>query len=321
MIKTKATCIAISILTIILTIEIFAQDPSFTQPLSTSMYTNPALTGFTGYSRIQLSQRIQWPKTPSSFYTTYVGADFSSKNNKLDFGIYGLYDNAANGILKTYSQNFTLAYQIPLTEKVGFRVGLNLGLISRSIELGALTFGDQIDSRYGFIYETQQALPASSRILIPNIGAGIAFHAERFIVGYSLDHINEPNQSLYLGTESKLPARHIGHGAISIYQEENSKYTLSLTGLYIRQQGFQQLVAGFSGSFMRLNTTLMYRNGDALIFCLGYVGKRIQARYSYDLTVSRLTNKTGGAHEISLGFLLGQRKENRISNEWIKKLF
>lgn len=308
-------------LALLLTIScltVHAQDPFFSQPLSNSIYTNPALTGFTGYSRIQINQRIQWPNIPGSYYTTFVGADFSSKNNKLDIGMYGLYDNAGNGILKTYSQNLTLAHQLPITEKVGFRVGLNMGLISRSLNMSLAILGDPIDPRYGFIYSGNSGNP---RVIVPNLGLGFAFHGDRFILGYSLNHFNQPNQSFQVGISSKLPASHLVHGALRVYQVDNNKYSIGLTGLYARQQDFTQVVMGIRGSIKRFSAAMMYRNDDALIFCLGYIGNRFQTRYSYDITTSKLTNKTGGSHEISLGILLGQRKENRISNDWIKKLF
>jgi hypothetical protein len=47
-----------------------------------------------------------------------------------------------------------------------------------------------------------------------------------------------------------------------------------------------------------------FRNSDAFILLLGIQHKRFRIGYSYDITVSRLTNQSGGSHEVSLGFTL-----------------
>ena len=43
-------------------------------------------------------------------------------------------------------------------------------------------------------------------------------------------------------------------------------------------------------------------NADAIIALLGFQYKNLKFGYSYDVTISKLQNATGGAHEISLGY-------------------
>ncbi|MEG2071159.1 MAG: type IX secretion system membrane protein PorP/SprF, partial [Bacteroidales bacterium] len=47
-----------------------------------------------------------------------------------------------------------------------------------------------------------------------------------------------------------------------------------------------------------------FKNVDALIFSCGVQMERFRVGYSYDITLGKLANKTGGAHEVSLQFLL-----------------
>lgn len=42
--------------------------------------------------------------------------------------------------------------------------------------------------------------------------------------------------------------------------------------------------------------------GDAIILLLGYKSSTFDIGYSYDMTISPLITKTGGAHEISLSY-------------------
>ena len=64
-----------------------------------------------------------------------------------------------------------------------------------------------------------------------------------------------------------------------------------------------------------------YRSGDATIALLGFASKRFALSYSYDITVSKLTNATGGSHEFALGLYLGKMQEKRNSISWLKDLF
>ena len=53
------------------------------------------------------------------------------------------------------------------------------------------------------------------------------------------------------------------------------------------------------GCWMRHN----FGNPDALIALLGFQTKNYKIGYSYDYTISNLTNKSGGAHEITIAWL------------------
>ena len=47
---------------------------------------------------------------------------------------------------------------------------------------------------------------------------------------------------------------------------------------------------------------LWYRGNDSFIVLLGIEAGAAKIGYSYDVTVSKLTNATAGSHEISLGY-------------------
>ncbi|HXC06076.1 MAG TPA: type IX secretion system membrane protein PorP/SprF, partial [Bacteroidia bacterium] len=55
---------------------------------------------------------------------------------------------------------------------------------------------------------------------------------------------------------------------------------------------------------------LWYRNADAFIVLLGIDRGTFRIGYSYDVTMSRLTNSTAGSHELSysMGFACKKKK-------------
>ncbi|MEX1187726.1 MAG: PorP/SprF family type IX secretion system membrane protein, partial [Bacteroidia bacterium] len=232
----------------------FSQDPTFAQSFSSSQYLNPALTGFTGFTRIQASHRLQWMNTPSAFITSYLGADLSSKNNKWGFGVYAINDIASN-TLYTLSINLNVAYRIRFTENSALRFGIGFGSIRRSIKVENLTFGDQIDSRYGFIYDTSQQPPASTSINFINFNAGMFFHNKYLFAGYSIHNFNEPDQGFFAHTAA-LPIRHSFQLGVSTYTSDNTNLTVKPSVIYMRQQDFNNLLFGVTSQYKSIGMGL-----------------------------------------------------------------
>ncbi|MFM2286264.1 MAG: hypothetical protein RLZZ543_1761 [Bacteroidota bacterium] len=297
-----------------------AQDPAFTQYNGTGVYTNPAFTGSSGSTRFQAAQRIQWPSIPSSFYTTNLAADFSYEKLPFDFGTFYSYDNAGNGSLITSNLGISLARLFKINKSLNIRLGLSASIASKRLDASLLTFGDQIDSRYGFIYSTSETISYPTYHLAL-LNAGMVIHAKRFLIGYSAANINRPSTSFNI-TSSVLPIRHILQSSYRILQREGKRTSaLYANLLYIKQQYFYQVLPSISFRYGKWKLGAGYRYEDALIGMLGYTGKRLSVGYSYDYTVSSLTNITGGSHEFTLGLILGKRNEKRPSMRWTEDLF
>lgn len=80
--------------------------------------------------------------------------------------------------------------------------------------------------------------------------------------------------------------------------------------IYSYQGGFQMLNYGLYLDWSPFIVGTWYRqsigfdNSDALVLLFGLQHENIKIGYSYDITVSKLSNASGGAHEISLGMQL-----------------
>lgn len=297
-----------------------AQDPQFTQTFGSALYANPAFTGSAGQGRVQAAQRIQWPNLSGAFYTTYLGADLTKDKLFLDVGVNYLHDRSGEGILVTNSYGLNIARSIRIYKKLSLRLGVSGSMNARNLDVSKLTFGDQIDSRYGFIYDTQTVIPFPDVRYI-NFNLGAILHADVFLFSYAIHNANRPN--LTIGFEpSRLPARHVAHGSLRIFHKEakrNSKLYLNLA--WAKQQDFESYIAGASMLYGKWKVGAAYRSGDAMIALLGFTSKRFALSYSYDLTVSKLTNATGGSHEFAFALYLGNMQEKRNSISWLKDLF
>jgi type IX secretion system PorP/SprF family membrane protein len=296
-----------------------AQDPSFTQAFGNLIFNNPAYTGSSGKSRLQAGHRIQWSALQGGFITTNVASDFSFEKMPFDFGLIYTNDNAAGGTLIAQNIGLSLARSFTLHNELSLRLGCSGMLASRTLDPSLLTFGDQIDSRYGFIYTTQVVILNTTTRYI-NLNAGIVLHSKRFLIGYSASNLNQPN--IGFDSQSTLAVRHTAQGSVLLFQKARGRNNgLYAHVFYAGQQGFQQVLPSLSYRFGKLKLGLGFRRGDATIGMIGYCGRNFTAGYSYDRTVSRLTNQTGGTHEFSLGIVIGRMNEKRPSMNWTSDLF
>ena len=144
-----------------------------------------------------------------------------------------------------------------------------------------------------------------------DFSTGILGYSESFYAGVAIHHLTEPEEGFV--SISTLPMRLTAHVGTTIdLTRTHSKGrtlqdpTLSPNLLYMQQLNFHQLNYGCYFSKYPFVGGIWYRqnfdNSDAIIFLAGLQQPTFKFGYSYDLTVSQLTNVTGGAHEISFAW-------------------
>lgn len=188
------------------------------------------------------------------------------------------------------------------------RAAMQVTYFQKSLDWSKLTFGDMIDPRKGFIYETQD-IPRGGKVSAMDFSAGIVGYTDKLYFGFAAHHLTEPNESLVVGV-SRLPMKLTGHiGAMLPFKRSFKGETtyISPNLVYRRQGEFQQLNFGtyvkkgpiVAGVWFR---GLMFGNTyrDSFITTLGIETQYLRFGYSYDITISELTPSTGGSHEISV---------------------
>ena len=127
------------------------------------MYLNPAFAGSARCPRVAINYRNQWPALRKTYITTSASYDqhFDMLNGGV--GLMVMNDKAGEGTIATTNISGVYAYQLNLNRKVSMRFGLQGTYVQKSLDWDKLTFGDMIDPRYGFVYETQEVRPNESR--------------------------------------------------------------------------------------------------------------------------------------------------------------
>ncbi len=276
-----------------------AQDPEFTQFYANPLYLNPAFAGSNICPRITMNYRNQWPGISGTYVTTSLSADRFVYGIKSGIGILVMNDRAGQGTLNTTNISGIYSYQWRPTRSFAINVGFQATYGQKKLDWSKLTFGDMIDERRGFVKNTEE-VPGRSQRSFVDISAGAVGFSKRFFVGFAAHHLNEPDEGIVYS--SKLPRKYTAHaGAIIPVGDKGSETTISPNILYQQQQDFRQLNLGVYITKGSLVGGLWYRNQDSFIVLLGLQHGIFKIGYSYDVTVSKLTNATAGSHEISLG--------------------
>lgn len=302
------------------------QDAQFSQFYAAPLYLNPAFTGSSQLTRVGANYRNQWPSLESNFVTFTAWADhfIDEKNSGIGFSV--MRDQANISKLQTTSINGTYAYQLPVTQTFTVRAGVDVGYVIRDIDYASLVFGDQINPDGSINPGTGESFNTGERKNFFDLGAGVLLYSESAWIGYSAKHLTQPNQSL-IGEASPLPIRHsfhlgykfffksgtVGQGLFSRPQERSVAPVVQ----YKFQGQFDQLDLGVYFTYDPILLGLWYRgvplkqvdgivNNDAVVLLVGFnksTSKEIfNIGYSYDITISNLGARSGGAHEFSISY-------------------
>ena len=130
----------------------------------------------------------------------------------------------------------------------------------------------------------------------------------RFFIGTSYYHINQPKMSFLGNDEYMLPARATVHAGASFLVGAQGE--LFLSGQFMNQAGVNSTTFGFAYGFspyqMDDNNVfyagLFYRNQDAVYPYLGYLLNDVQIGLSYDINTSGIQtgNRRNKSFELSV---------------------
>jgi type IX secretion system PorP/SprF family membrane protein len=277
--------------------DIKAQDPQFTQFYANPLYLNPAFAGTARCPRICMNYRNQWPNLSGNYVTYSFSGDLHLDPLAGGLGILVTTDDQARGTLKTTNASLIYAYQAVVSREFSLKFGLQATYLQKSLDSRNLHFGDMIDPRRGFVWNTQEAIPSPNK-RNADFSAGMLGYSKNYFFGFAAHHITQPDEGL-LGSSS-LPVKFTGHGGAIISLERGNESYLSPNILFQAQQRFTQLNLGLyyvKGPFV---AGLWYRNADAVIALVGIQNDNFKFGYSYDVTVSKLAGNTAGSHEISV---------------------
>jgi type IX secretion system PorP/SprF family membrane protein len=282
--------------------NLFAQDPEFTQFYANPLYLNPAFAGSVRCPRLVMNYRHEWPSISGTYVTTSASYDQYVNALHGGIGVLVMNDRAGEGTLTTTNYSGIYSYHLAITRTFSIIAGFQATFTQKRLDWSKLVFGDQIDSRLGYVFQTKEQIPDAS-IINSDFSAGLLAFSNRFYGGFVVNHLTEPNESFYGNNQvSLLPRKYTGHIGMSLPLDRESSISPNI--LYQQQQDFRQINFGLymnrgplvGGLWVRTSN----RNADSFIALVGVQQGLIRFGYSYDITVYKLALISGGSHEISL---------------------
>lgn len=278
------------------------QDPMFTQYMFNMLAVNPAYAGSHGALNVSGLYRNQWvgiegaPVTQtffahSPFFSRKVGVGLSLINDKI-------------GPIRQTMIYMDYSYTIQVTDKTKLAMGLKAGLNMLKTSFSDV---DLIESDEAF-----QDIPLSPQ---PNFGFGLYYYSDKFYAGVSCPKLlkNKVEQK-YDYSKITLNQHFFISGGYVFTINEQFKFKPSAL---IR-------MTGGAPPSLDINACVLYR--EKVWFGLGHrfgdsfnailqmqMNEQLKIGYSYDYTISKLTQYNSGTHEIMVSYDFIFRKDRIIS--------
>ncbi|ELR72706.1 hypothetical protein C900_01085 [Fulvivirga imtechensis AK7] len=314
--------------------RVSAQDAVFSQFFNSTLYLNPALAGIEKDISVSFAHRSQWRSLLFPYTTSQVSVvmPYYKSEHTEPYGHVGgiglsVYNDVAGESknFKTTGLNGSFAYNLPLDHKHINQItfGIQVGMINKRIDPDGLQWGEQYNPFVGFdasiassevgnlenttffdvnsgIFWWHNPIPESGKLL-NSMNAGI-----------SASHMNNPNESLISGNESRLPVLYKFHGGIVFNISHHA--TISANTLNAYQDGVLQNNLGSYLSY-KIDTEAnghlryfiarvgsWYRVNDAVILLAELESPLFKVAFSYDWNTSslRYSNRGIGTYEIHL---------------------
>jgi len=273
------------------------QDPHFTQYMTNMSAVNPAYaTAAPAILNLGSLYRYQWagikgaPKTLTLFAHTPI-------NEKIEGGFSLISDDIGDGAKKETNFFADFAYILKLDEKQKLSFGLKAGCTSISTNFN----GFQLNS--GDI-STDNAFAENVNETVPNIGVGAYYFADNYYLG-----ISAPNL---------LSAEHItsreainSFGPQEIHTYFTGGYVFDIDEAFKLKPAFMAIFVKGAPVSVDLTANVLYnekfelgaayRFDDSVSILMNVnVAPNLRIGYSYDYTISNLSQFNSGSHEIVL---------------------
>ena len=299
-----------------------AQDATFSQYYGNPTYLNPALAGSKIVPRLTLNYRNQWPAIPATFVT--YAATYDQFVDKISGGValMVMNDNQGDGTITSTSVGAMYSFRVNITREMTMNAGFQTTYIQNKLNWDKLVFGDQLQwGNLNTLPPTAETPPDRMNYGMIDFSTGLLFgFKQSMYFGVAAHHLNQPNNSFTSISDSRLDMKFTAHAGALIDMRQGLEggdiedMSISPNILYQQQGKFHQLNIGLSlnmypmviGAWFRHN----FENADAVIGLIGFQHEKLKVGYSYDYTISSLTNSAShGAHEISFAWLFDQRQK------------
>jgi len=269
------------------------QDPMYSMYMFDKMLINPAYTGSSNWFIGSVKYRNQFSGLNGNPNTQTFNIHSPIQKKHIGVGLKVVNDKIA--IFSTMNVGVDLSYHLNFAGGK-LSAGIEAGIYNRKIDYQKLVLATRGDN----------AIPTTAQSsLVPDAAWGLYYLKKQWYVGLSQYHLlktkfkdNEPvasNSRLYnhyyliAGNVFMINKYWTCEPSMLLKIQPNSKTQLDVNAMVYYQD--------------RVGAGLQYRTGDAVVGVVRVnILENLRLSYSYDYTLSKLSNYSKGAHEILLSY-------------------
>ncbi|MEO5572773.1 MAG: PorP/SprF family type IX secretion system membrane protein [Bacteroidia bacterium] len=287
---------------------LMAQDPFFSQYNSNAIYLNPAFAGSFENGIFTAAYRSQWPGFRNSYQTLNFSFNKYYSKVKGGLGINYFYDSAGDGTINTQNVQIMYAPNIQLNNSIVIKPAVSLGYAYKTLDWRRLTFGDNIDPRYGFTYPAFTN-PPLEHVSFFDISSGILIYNNFFSAGAAFNHINEPDQSFIKEGTSPLPIRYTIHGSLNFsIHAKDTIIRIEPSVVYSKQGNTDFNKIGFALKYKCFLSGIYFQeNYTNTSLMIGFEKNQIRVSYGFDF--GYLNDGAVTSHEFFISYSLPNKKQ------------
>jgi len=291
------------------------QNTQYSQYMFHGLYINPAYAGYRETINMNAYYRSQWTSIPGSPKTMGLAVDGITNNEKVGLGLSVIHDKLDNE--KNMSLYANYAYRLRVSADPSQRLAFGLGV-------GFHNTGWDNDWN-----TTDDEAIAKPNTLLPDARFGVYYSSLTFFAGFSVDNLlaslifngkndhqgTPPIKQYYLTAGYLVPvASDILFKPSFLLKNAESgdsrALTLDLNAAFIFAERFTAGLSYRSGLSRKSTMATDLKLPNAIIGLAEVtVSDQFRIGYSFDYSLNKLQNETGGTHEISLGFILNRQSQ------------
>lgn len=296
-----------TIMFLLLCISAYAQQEALvSKNVFNELLLNPAYAGSHPYFNAGLLYRSQWTGFTGAPNTQMLELDGPVLKDKMGLGFVISHDKI--GVTEETDVYASYSYKVRIG-KGKLALGLRAGFTNYKARLSTLTVWDAGDKSFD---DDVQAY------FIPKFGFGMYYFTEKFYAGLAIPTLvvydNNYNFSADIKKASFMRSHYYLNGGCILKLNETFKLRPALLIKYVPAAPVQMDISSSLIYKDMFTFGLALRTGDAVVAMIEYrTSHRIRIGYSYDITVSRLRNYSGGSHEILVAYEFGAGKDKNVS--------
>jgi type IX secretion system PorP/SprF family membrane protein len=286
---------------------------------------NPALAGSEGTGTARLSYLNYYPGNNYNFHSVYFSYDSYFSVLHGGTGIY-IADDYLGGIINDFKGGFSYSYFLQAGKDLFINAGLSASIYHRGFNFNNAILPDQIDPLGGVSLPSSETLASTGRTAF-DIGAGFLFMTGKFLGGFSVNHLAEPDLSPDGSTNDRLKRKLLVHLSGDFNLNKTHNLTIQPLTYFETQSGYVNGGAGAAivSKYLAINVVVMGDNGKNLNVQTGFnlsAGKvNIWYNYRFNAVSGNKFTPLSLLHETGLAFSLNNvDKRNAIKTINFPKL-